>query len=200
MTKRLSSMSSPMKALSTLHGVVGGKGGDHYDPRSPMEMNKMKQTKHGLFHYEHNGYTPTESPDENTFYVYLDDEGIGEITLSYTTSKSYSNRYGWTDVRGERSDWAFCQFDHDVLPHDGEHPSSAINMSFAADEFHNIKGAFKRCVELICQHLDSLLPKDHTKKWTTWEQTIVWNYCPECSISWHLGDEPTCTCGDEVVA
>ena len=162
----------------------------------------MKQTKHGLFHYEHDGYTPTESPDENTFFVYLDDEGIGEIALTYTTTKSYSSRYGWTDVRGERSDWVFSQFENDVLPHDGEHPSSAITMTFPADEFHNIKGAFKRCVELICQHLDSK-PREFVsreKKWTTWEQTIVWNYCPECSISWHIGDEPNCTCPDEVVA
>ena len=157
----------------------------------------MKQTKHGLFHYEHDGYTPTESPDQNEYLVYLDDEQIGSIILTYNTSKGCSNRYGWVDVRDDRNGWAFCQFDLDILPQQDNHPSTAINAEFPPYEFHNIKGAFKRCVELICQHLDS---KDHTKKWTTWEQTIVWNYCPECSISWHIGDEPTCTCGDEVVA
>ena len=41
MTRMLSFMSSPTTALSTLHGVVGGKGGEHYDLRSPkMEVKK----------------------------------------------------------------------------------------------------------------------------------------------------------------
>jgi len=34
MTRMLSFMSSPMKALSTLHGVVGGKGGEPYNPEA----------------------------------------------------------------------------------------------------------------------------------------------------------------------
>jgi len=34
LTKRLSFMSSPTRALSTLHGVVGGKGGEPYDPEA----------------------------------------------------------------------------------------------------------------------------------------------------------------------
>lgn len=115
----------------------------------------MKNTPHGTFSYEHDGYTPSETPDENNYLVYLDDEQIGEICMSYNTRKGYSNRYGWTDVRGSRIGWSFAQFDHDILPHQG-HPSSAINAQFPADEFHNIKGAFKRCVELICEQLDSL--------------------------------------------
>jgi len=114
-----------------------------------------KTTPHGTFSYEHDDYTVSESPDQNEYYVYLDDEQIGSIILSYDTSKGCSNRYGWTDVRGSRNGWSFVQFDHDILPHQG-HPSSAINAEFYADEFHNIKGAFKECVRRICEQLDSV--------------------------------------------
>ena len=31
-------------------------------------------------------------------------------------------------------------------------------------------------------------------KFETWEQTIIWEWCRECSISWRLGDKPLCTC------
>lgn len=157
----------------------------------------MKNTSHGTFRYEHDGNTPIDDPGQNEYYVYLDGKEIGYISLNYEVDSSLSNRYGWCQVRGDRYSWTFHNFDHDILPQEDNNPIHATNMEFPPHEFHNIKGAFKRCVELICQHLDS---KDHTKKWTTWEQTIVWNYCPECSISWHIGDEPTCTCGDEVVA
>jgi hypothetical protein len=112
-------------------------------------------TVHGTFSYEHDGCTVSESPDQNEYMVYWDDEQIGSIILSYDTSKSLSNRYGWTDVRGSRNGWSFVQFDHYILPHQG-HPSSAINMEFHADEFHNIKGAFKECVRRICEHVDTL--------------------------------------------
>ena len=44
MTRMLSFMSSLTRALSTLHGVVGGKGGEYHDLRSPkMEVKNMSR-------------------------------------------------------------------------------------------------------------------------------------------------------------
>ena len=30
--------------------------------------------------------------------------------------------------------------------------------------------------------------------WETWEEVVVWEWCPSCMISWRPGDKPTCTC------
>lgn len=30
--------------------------------------------------------------------------------------------------------------------------------------------------------------------WPTWNQTITWDWCPDCSTSWHWGDKPQCSC------
>ena len=115
----------------------------------------MKQTKYGVFSYEDDGYTPSESPEEKTYTVYLDDTDLGQITLAYETRKGCSNAHGWTDVREGRKEWYFHQFDHEILPHSGEHPSFNINMEFEPYHFHSIKGAFKHCVEIICATLDA---------------------------------------------
>ena len=109
----------------------------------------MKTTSHGTFSYEKDEWDDSE----NRYMVYLDDEEIGEISMTYKWRKGCSNAHGWTDVKEGRDKWYFCDFEPKHMSQ-GDSPSDAINRMFDGDEFHNIKGAFKRCVELICQHLD----------------------------------------------
>lgn len=127
------------------------------------------QTAHGLFRYEAaDDYTVSESPDLKSYEVVFKDEVIGLIDLNYETSKGCSNRYGWTDVRGDREGWTFNQFDAEIFPQmrtvrnrfnnltNEVHPSFAVTAEFLPDRFHSIKQAFKFCVKKICEHLDSL--------------------------------------------
>jgi len=113
----------------------------------------MKTTKYGEFTYEDDGYTPSESPEEKTYEIYLDDEQIGMIVLQYHTRQGYSNAHGWTDVREGRDCWYFHDFDEGIMPIEGP---GAVNMEFPPHRFHNIKGAFKHCVEIVCEALDEM--------------------------------------------
>lgn len=113
----------------------------------------MKSTEHGIFTYEKDDW----ETDENRYVVYLDDEEIGEISMTYNWRKGYSNAHGWTDVKEGRDKWYFCNFEPKHMSH-GDHPSDVINRVFKGDEFHNVKGAFKRCVEMVCETLS--LPEE----------------------------------------
>ena len=150
----------------------------------------MKETQYGTYHYENDGYSVSEQPDMNEYEVYLNDEGIGSISLHYRTSETYSMRHGGGHERNERQMWTFQMWGIEELddemppqiPTDEEFtyqsssywtrsktvtipvgyidPSDAITATFSPSRFYNIKGAFKHFIALHTAWLDRVMVED----------------------------------------